>query len=414
MTNKDYKTARLLLPVLALACVLAGAGWAADEEKPAVTVTRTGDLYTVASDGATLGEVLQELEKVSGVPVQMPQDLLNKPVTMKLEGASYEKVAQALAGSHALIYERGEDGTFRLVSAQLTSQQAPVDPKVRDLSREERRRAKEAQEAVQRAMDEIAGLYGYAGVLDYDAAKNLVKERQAKFDALVEQLAALGTEGAFAMRDLFGEADVTRQRLAMVKALQSIDSADASAILGSLYQAEATQSLQREIIAALGHRADALDVISSILAKADDRVLKAGATMALAGRPDAQPQLLAMIGNLNEDPDIRKEAIRSLGEVKNDASREALSGVALSPLEKSIRLSAIQELARTYGAAAMGTFETLLTDPDEAVRVNVVKAVARVRTPEAVALLTRVVQEDPSDAVRNHALARMPREEDGE
>lgn len=380
------------------------------EEAPRIVVTRAGDLYNVASEGASLGDVLAKLEAASGVSVEMPADLLKNPVTVKLKDASYERVVQALAGSHALVYEQGEDGEYRLVSAKLTSQQDAIE--VRDLSREERRNAKRAQAEVKRVLEGIQGLYGYAGVLDYDAAKKLVGERQAKFDQFVKDLAALGEEGAFAMRDLYGEMDVTRQRLAMVLALRSIDSADASSILGSLYQGEPTHSLQREIIGMLGYRADALDVILSIRGQTDDRRLKAAATMALAGRPGAQSHLMTIIGSLSEDPDVRKEAVRSLGEIKSDEARDALASVALGPLAKPYRLSAIQELARTFGAGALGTFEVLLSDPDEAVRVNAVKAVSRVGNAESTALLLRVIEQDPSEAVRAHARARMPDSDD--
>jgi hypothetical protein len=379
-------------------------------EQPKVEVTRVEKGYTVVAEDAPLGEVLARLREVSGIAVDLPQDLLSEKITLNLEGVSYEQLVKQLAGSHALVYELDpETGQYQLVSARLTSTQDAL-LELRKLGFRERRNvARKAAEA-KKAIDEIGNLYGYAGTLNWDEAKALIQQRQNRFDELVNQLAQLGPGGARAIRDVYAEGGNTRQMLALVKALASVEDDEAAQTLGALFKEEETFSLLREMLASLGYRSDSTDVIIALLAEQDDIRLKAAGTMALAGKPDALDELTAMINSVSEETDIRKEAIRSVGEIGTGEAQQALAAVALSPMEVSIRQASIQELARTYGEEALPTFEVLLSDPDERIRYNDVSAIGRIKTDAAVALLQQVATEDPSESVRMRAEAFLPEE----
>jgi len=76
-------------------------------------------------------------------------------------------------------------------------------------------------------------------------------------------------------------------------------------------------------------------------------------------------------------------------------------------MDIGIRQTAIQELARIFGAGALGVFQQLLNDPNEAIRENAVTAVAQVHSDQAVALLQRTAASDSSEQVRASAQAAL-------
>jgi HEAT repeat protein len=78
-----------------------------------------------------------------------------------------------------------------------------------------------------------------------------------------------------------------------------------------------------------------------------------------------------------------------------------------STMDLAVRQTAIQELGRTFGAGALGVLEQLLSDPNEAIRQNVVTALARVHSDQAVALLQRTAASDSSAQVRAKAQATL-------
>jgi len=339
--------------------------WAAE-----LALSVDGDRYSLQAEDVPLGEVLAELEAVTGVGMDIPPELGDQRVTLSLEGVTYEQIIEAVAGSHALVYERDAEGHYRLVGARLTSQMLLDE---RDLSWSERRDIRRKKREVQRALDELSELYGYAGALNYDDAKALIAQRKAREQELIERLAALGPGGARAIREVYGEMEsapgATRGQMLLIQALEKIEDEDASLVLGALYEEDDRVSLQREIIASLAHRPDSLDTLLSLVAQEDDERLKGPGMMAMADKPEALPFLGEVIQSEEETRDVRQEAVRSVGELGGEEAQQLLTSVAVDPaVDPAIRVSAVSELWRSFGEGARATLEALSNDPDEKIR----------------------------------------------
>jgi hypothetical protein len=263
--------------------------------------------------------------------------------------------------------------------------------------------------SVQTALQDEKKLYGYAGALSWDDAKALITRRQQETKALEDRLAGLGAGGAQAIAAGYTGTDDVRGKLMLIHALGRIQDDAADGVLQALLSGESVFSLQREIVAALGQRQDAEStaLLSQIAASQTDPRLRVAATQSLAGRPDALPVLTQLI-QTETNPTLQKEMLLSVGAIHNDAAQRVLAGVAQGGMDIGIRQTAIQELARVFGAGALGVFQQLLNDPNEAIRENAVLAVGQVHSAEAVALLQRTAASDASEQVRQRAQAALP------
>jgi len=363
--------------------------------------------FSIQARNATLGAILDELREVAGLDIAMPEILRQQKVNLERKDVSMETLLQALGGSHALVYERDEAGNYRLVSARLTSREQLEQ---KELSRRDRRELQRGQRDVQKTVGRIKGIYGYAGVLDYDQAKSLVQEREKQLQALIDELAAMGAGGARAMYEAFPTLTGTRERQAMIKALALIDDPEASSVLGAWYEDTSVPfSLKRDILGALGRRGDeaAYEALSSIVMEESDVHLLGATMQALSSQGEAASLLSGVAQSDSQDLDVRREAVHSLGLVNSEEGLNALQAVATSEEDLRLRESAIQEMARSYGNAALPSLESLLSDPSEAIRANSVRAIGRVKTEEGTALLTRTAENHPDEGVRTRAQALL-------
>jgi len=262
--------------------------------------------------------------------------------------------------------------------------------------------------SVTAALQDDKKLYGYAGALGWDDAKALIARRQQDTKALEDRLAGLGAGGAKAIAAGYNETDDMHGKLMLIHALGSIKDQEANGVLQALLAGESSFSLQREIVAALGQRQDpeSVAILSQIAAGQTDPQLRFAAAQSLAGQPDALPVLTQLI-QTETNPDVQKKMLLAVGAIHNDAAQRVLAGVAEGSMDVGIRQTAIQELARSFGADALGVFQQLLNDPNEAIRENAVTAVAQVHNDQAVALLQRTAASDPSEQVRAKAQATL-------
>lgn len=368
---------------------------------PSLEVTSEEGLFTVKASNATLAEIIAEVRAQSGVELDIPPVLAGQRVSLDLEGVSFEELMTSLAGSHALIYERDEQGNYRITSARLTSQEIL---EAQDLDRKQRREIRRMKKQIQKTAERIKDLYGFAGVLDYDEAKALIQQRKEQFDALVQELAALGPPGARAMQESFGEIEYTRAKLALINALELIDDDNASLALGALFEAGSNHSLEREMVAALGHRGTdpfTAEVLNNIVSTSEDERILAAGVMAYIGpgtqgteevQKDVLKTLEGIINSDSVDPELIQEVIRSVGEIGGEEALNVLSSTASSPGNQRVRTTAIQELGRTFGEEALPTLETLLTDPSDGVVVSSLKAISRIDSPAAKDVLKRTAE----------------------
>jgi len=389
--------------------VSAGTVMAAVEEGT-VKIVRDGDTYTVTAKNASMRDIVDALKKESNIAIDMDPLLLNEQRTLNLKKVSYEKIVNTIAGSNAMIYERTDDGGYRLVSARLTGRQEYVAPTLDNLSRRERKDHAAMVQKVKDITGQHDGIFGFAGELNYEQAKALSTQRMAQVQALIEQLKALGPGGARAMLDVYKENPGTRESLAMIEALAYIDDPEAIKVLAQLYDSDSKYSLLREIVGSMGHRpeAETVAVLSGILDSQSDERLRAAAVQALSGRPESYDALWTVIRSPSESSDVRAEAIRSMGLIADEKSMTALTQVAAeSGYALPLRKSAIQELGRSYGEESIPSLQMLMESPEESIRQNVVRSLAKVDSPEATALLQTVATTDVSTVVRAHAEAAV-------
>lgn len=401
---------RLLICGGVSASLLLGGVKAQGEEQSSVEVAKAGDLYTLKAQDASLSSILSELEKQSSVKLAVDPRLLDEKLTLDLADVSYEDIVEKLAGSHALIYEKNAAGEYLLISARLTGQQDYIAPELDGLSRRERRNVSEKAAQIKKIIGQIQQIYGFAGELDYEAAKKLSAERDARFQELVQQLIDLGPGGARAMNNIYGENPGTREKMAMIEALAYIDDADAANVLGQLFSGESKYSMQREMIGSLGRRSgpEVSALLNNILDSQKDKRLRAAATQAMAGRPESIDTLTSLVGSPGESPDVKSEAIRSIGLIKNDPAMNALTQVASSSsYDLALRKTAIQELGRSFGGSALASLSILIESPEESIRQSVVRSLSRVDTKEALDLLGSIAENDTSAIVRSHAQAAI-------
>jgi HEAT repeat protein len=259
------------------------------------------------------------------------------------------------------------------------------------------------------ALEDMKKLYGYAGALSWDDAKALIARRQQETKALEDRLAGLGAGGAAAIAAGYNATADMHDKLMLIHALGRVQDDAADATLQSLLASESSFSLQREIVAALGERQDpsSVAILSQIAAnQTDSQQLRFAAVQSLSGQPSALP-VLTQLFQTETNPDVQKQMLLAIGATHNDAAQSALAGIAEGNTDIGIRETAIQELARVFGAGALNVFQQLLNDPNDAIRENAVTALAQVHSDQAVALLQRTATSDSSEPVRASAQAAL-------
>ena len=138
---------------------------------------------------------------------------------------------------------------------------------------------------------------------------------------------------------------------------------------------------QRALVTALAHRqeAQAVEVLSDVLAAQWPTGVRLAAVQGLAGRPAALDALSLAIRS-DADQTVRAEAIRSLGLIGDEAAGKVLLRVAQdNELEARLRQTAIQEMRRSFGPGAQATLEALSQDTDPIVRQSAGQALSMLR-----------------------------------
>ncbi len=314
--------------------------------------------------------------------------------------------APSTPGERATAPSPSSEGTPAPAASPVPQAAQPVNPPAAPNAAVVPSAAQKASVAT--ALEDVKKLYGYAGALSWDDAKALIAKRKEDTKAMEDRLAALGAGGAAAIAAGYTATDDMHAKLMLIHALGSIHDDAADATLQSMLAGEGIFSLQREIIAALGERQDPASVamLSQIVANQTDPQQRFAAVQALAGQPSALP-VLTQLFQSETNPDVQKQMIMAIGATHNDAAQNALAGVAEGNTDIGIRETAIQELARVFGAGALSVFQQLLNDPNEAIRVNAVSAVAQVHSDAAVALLQRTAASDSSEPVRASAQSAL-------
>jgi len=149
-------------------------------------------------------------------------------------------------------------------------------------------------------------------------------------------------------------------------------------VLKDLLSSESGVYERRELIAALAHRSEAAAVepLSAVIKGDQPGVLQFSAVQGLSGRAEALP-LLTSVVETGLDRQVRLEALRGIGLIRNETAQATLTAWAQqSSMESFVRQAAIQELRRTYGLRAEQVLQTLTSDPQPEIRSTAAQALA--------------------------------------
>lgn len=118
--------------------------------------------------------------------------------------------------------------------------------------------------------------------------------------------------------------------------------------------------------------------------------------------PQAIPALGAALSNPVFDGEARAAMARALGSIRRPAAAPPLQA-ALSDREAVVRAAALTALRQVDGFRDGSVAVPLLTDTDDAVKVQAIYTVAELQTTAATPLLVQVLQNDANPSVRKRA-----------
>jgi HEAT repeat protein len=266
--------------------------------------------------------------------------------------------------------------------------------------------ARGAAAEVAAALDALAKLYAHSGQLDWDAARARAQEQEAGRKALVERLAALGPGGAEELARRYRETASVREKLLLAEALGRSVGGEAAGEIQALLEDEDVYSLRRELAVALGRRKEpeAAAAVAELIASEGDARIRVALVHTLTGA-ESGSALLARMAASDPTPEVRIEALAALGRSPGQAGAAAVAQAAQAADQpESVRVAAAQELARSFPDESVAALRSILEGEDDVkLRVSAVKALKRLQSAEAQALLSETAASDPSATVRQHA-----------
>jgi HEAT repeats len=113
-------------------------------------------------------------------------------------------------------------------------------------------------------------------------------------------------------------------------------------------------------------------------------------------------EVLASIARVNDDPGLRAEAIRTLGQAKDESYLPLLLQLAQST-DRADQINAAQAAGNLGGPAAVPPLAVLLSSPDRETRENITSGLGRTHAPQAVPILIGMLL-DSDVRVRQNAV----------
>lgn len=140
-----------------------------------------------------------------------------------------------------------------------------------------------------------------------------------------------------------------------------------------------------------------------------DRDVRSTAIFALAtlGEPDASE--LALAGLDDTDPFVRSTCAVLLADVEDPRVEAALGERLLGDEDSTVRWRAAESLTAHGGPTALAALADGMSDPSREVRLASVSGIARLAPGEHVAMLARLVGEDPEWEIRVQAARGLGR-----
>ncbi|HEX7330733.1 MAG TPA: HEAT repeat domain-containing protein [Pyrinomonadaceae bacterium] len=200
-------------------------------------------------------------------------------------------------------------------------------------------------------------------------------------------------------------------RRAAVREVGNFQREDAADELMKIYNNEANLEVKRAALRALGDtknpRAHAR--LLEISRNESNKELRKTAIRALADRGEAAVDDLLKLFDAETTPDVKRTILQSLSDIKSTRVEDKLFAVASGNDATDVRRQAIRLLGERVGKRSFDFLSQTAQSPtaDAEVQVQAVRAISERRSEESVPLLIKIAKTHPNQLVRKQAIRSL-------
>lgn len=267
-------------------------------------------------------------------------------------------------------------------------------------------------ERILREYDEVV-LHGRTSNTSAAERIQSLRERSARIDALVAELAALGDEAVAAMLEVLSgdiASNRTDRQSFLVRGLAQMASPKAIAALGEALSMATSWGLKMTVVAQLAQHGGDVGyqlLADRIVGEPDARVR--AAMLKFIGRKQTREaaELAARLARSDPDPNVRIAASRALGESGDVfVAGPVLEEIARTADNLAVRQNAVQTYARMMGEQGILVLEDLVrNDANVRIKVVVLLSLQEIGGDRVKQVLTATA-EDPGQSADVQARAR--------
>lgn len=225
-------------------------------------------------------------------------------------------------------------------------------------------------------------------------------------------LGQVGGEQAFLAGLVRNEAEDNKIRHSAAHAIGHSRDRGTVATLQGLYETLKDVQLRHSVIAAVGHSIDQGPAFTFLLgvAKNDpDLESRRTAIRQLGHRGEAAVDELLKLFDSETNAELRRTVLKSLSEIKSTRVEDKLFEVAKSNDTVDVRRQAIRLLGERAGKRSFDFLSATAqsTTAEAEVQVQAVRAISERRSEESVPLLIKIAKTHPNQAVRKQAMRSL-------
>lgn len=270
---------------------------------------------------------------------------------------------------------------------------------------EDKKIRRSAAHAIGRSRDRgtLATLQGlYESVKDPEVRRGVIS---AAGDSIDQQAAF-----AFLLNVAKNDADWESRRTA-VREMGNFQREDAADELIKIYNNEANFEVKRAALRALGEtkNARAHARLLEIARNEPNKELRKAAIRAIAERGEAAVDDLLKLFDTEATPDLKRSILQSLSDIKSQRVEDKLFAVASGTDSTDVRRQAIRLLGERAGKRSFDFLSQTAQSPtgDAEVQVQAVRAISERRADESVPLLIKIAKTHPNQQVRKQAIRSL-------
>ena len=203
--------------------------------------------------------------------------------------------------------------------------------------------------------------------------------------------------------------DLEVRRSVISAAGNSVDEQPAFAFLLSVAKNDTDVESRRSAVRQLGHFKNATDELMKFARTDTNLELRKTAIRALAERGEAAVDDLLKLYDAETVPDVKRSTLQSLSEIKSTRVEDKLFEVARSNDNVDLRRQAIRLLGERAGKRSLDFLSQTAqsNDGNAEVQVQAVRAIGERKAEESVPLLIKIAKTHPNQLVRKQAIRSL-------